>query len=84
MTNVLSQASPSFQAQQQQQQQYHHLNRSRPPLERSSTTLCDAKHIQPPLEKQHVIASTERFLISEFVLTENVKFKLYPPIGPLG
>ena len=30
------------------------------------------------------MASTERFLISEFVLTENVDAKLYPPIGPLG
>ena len=31
-----------------------------------------------------MMASTECFSISEFLLTEHVEAKLYPPIGPLG
>ncbi|GAB5037099.1 pas pac sensor hybrid histidine kinase [Nannochloropsis oceanica] len=74
--NLLSEASPSFQAQQQQNQHQQHLKRSHPPLQLHYPPKCQ---IQPPLKKQHVMTSTKCFLVNELV-----EAKRYPPIAPLS
>lgn len=80
MTKVLSQASPSFLAQQHHQLQQY-FNQSHLPLQLHYFLKCQMQ----PIEKQHMMASAKCFSMNELPLTtEHVEAKIYPPIAPLS
>ncbi|KAM3568911.1 hypothetical protein VYU27_008980, partial [Nannochloropsis oceanica] len=80
MTNVLSQATPSFLAQQHHQLQQY-FNRSHLPLQLHYFLQCQMQ----PTKKQHMMASTKCFSMNDLPLTtEHVEAKIYPPIAPLS